>query len=84
MFVCFWYYRYFDLFTASEVASNKKNNAPNSVPYKVRSFAKKMDDGSKSDVSNLPIERQNFYSTSVLVKIFIIFACIEFDIPAFI
>ncbi|XP_034327523.1 negative elongation factor A [Magallana gigas] len=29
---------------SSEVASNKKNNAPNSVPYKVRSFAKKMDD----------------------------------------
>ncbi|XP_062574097.1 negative elongation factor A-like isoform X3 [Saccostrea cucullata] len=29
---------------SSEVANNKKNNAPNSVPYKVRSFAKKMDD----------------------------------------
>lgn len=35
-------------FSASEVANNKKNNAPNSVPYKVRSFAKKMDDSSKS------------------------------------
>ena len=32
---------------ASEVSSNRKNNAPNSVPYKVRSFAKKMDDSSK-------------------------------------
>ncbi|XP_022345099.1 negative elongation factor A-like [Crassostrea virginica] len=29
---------------SSEVSSNRKNNAPNSVPYKVRSFAKKMDD----------------------------------------
>ncbi|XP_069139497.1 negative elongation factor A-like [Argopecten irradians] len=30
---------------SSEVASNKKNNVPNSIPVKMRSFAKKMDDG---------------------------------------
>ncbi|OWF36113.1 negative elongation factor A-like [Mizuhopecten yessoensis] len=30
---------------SSEVASNKKNNIPNSIPVKMRSFAKKMDDG---------------------------------------
>ncbi|XP_046341008.2 negative elongation factor A-like [Haliotis rufescens] len=29
---------------SSEVAANKKNNVPNSVPIKIRSFAKKMDD----------------------------------------
>lgn len=34
-------------FSATEVANNKKNNVPNSVPIKVRSFAKKMDTTSK-------------------------------------
>ncbi|XP_046545426.1 negative elongation factor A-like [Haliotis rubra] len=29
---------------SSEAAANKKNNVPNSVPIKIRSFAKKMDD----------------------------------------
>ena len=33
-------------FAATEVASSKKNNPSNSLPIKVRSFAKKMDDAS--------------------------------------
>lgn len=42
-------FSYFTMsFLASEVANNKKNNVSNSVPIKVRSFAKKMDDTSKN------------------------------------
>ena len=33
-------------FAATEVASSKKHNPSNSLPVKVRSFAKKMDDAS--------------------------------------
>lgn len=40
---------------ATEVASNKKNNPSSSLPLKVRSFAKKMDDASMYDCTNISV-----------------------------